>query len=278
MKVINKINNNVAICIDSAGKELIAFGKGIGFPKTPYELADLSKITRTFYDINQNYLGLLEEIPEDIFKISAKIVDYAKGKTDNELNPNIVFTLADHINFAIQRYQKQMVFKIPFNYDIQHLYEVEMDIGKKAVAFINQKKQIHLPRDEAVAIALHFINAENMVLKKTDKLNKDKLIVQITELIEKRFMISINKNSFNYSRFLSHIQYLLKRLENNINIVSENEKMFEILKNEYHSTYECALDIKECIYINLGWNLSGEELLYLMLHINRLCSREDCNQ
>ena len=278
MKVINKINNNVAICIDSAGKELIAFGKGIGFPKTPYELADLSKITRTFYGINQNYLGLLKEIPDDIFEISAKIVDYARERIDNELNSNIVFTLADHINFAIQRYQKHMIIKMPFNYDIQYLYETEMDIGKKAVAFINQKKQINLPSDEAVAIALHFINAENMVFKKIDKVNEDKLIAEITNLIEKRFVMNINRNSFNYSRFVSHIQYLLKRLENNVNIVSENARMFEMFKNEYQSTYECALDIKKYIYINLGRTISDEELLYLMLHVNRLCCREDCNR
>ena len=43
MKVIKKINNNVAVCIDNDGHELIAFGKGIGFPKIPYELTDLNK-------------------------------------------------------------------------------------------------------------------------------------------------------------------------------------------------------------------------------------------
>ena len=33
MKVVKKINNNVAICLDSNNCELVAFGKGIGFPK-----------------------------------------------------------------------------------------------------------------------------------------------------------------------------------------------------------------------------------------------------
>ena len=55
MRVIKKLNNNFAICVDGEGKELIAAGKGIGFPKTPYELEDLNLITRTFYDIDQKY-------------------------------------------------------------------------------------------------------------------------------------------------------------------------------------------------------------------------------
>ena len=57
------------------------------------------------------------------------------------------------------------------------------------------------------------------------------------------------------------------------NISSENEKMFELLKVQYPKTYDCAIAIKNIL--NVEFN--DEELLYLMLHINRLCSREDCN-
>ena len=107
MIVVKKINNNVAICLDNNNNELIAFGKGIGFPATPYELCDLSKVQRTFYGVNSLYFNFINEIPENIFEISVKIVDYSKTKIKNEVNSNIVFTLADHINFAIQRYEKR---------------------------------------------------------------------------------------------------------------------------------------------------------------------------
>ena len=60
MRVIKKINNNVALCLDNNNHELIAFGKGIGFPKIPYELDDLNKIDRTYYGINHNYLNLMD--------------------------------------------------------------------------------------------------------------------------------------------------------------------------------------------------------------------------
>lgn len=46
MKVIKNINNNVSICVDDNNREVIAFGKGIGFKKPPYEL-ELSQIDRT---------------------------------------------------------------------------------------------------------------------------------------------------------------------------------------------------------------------------------------
>ena len=65
MKVIKKINNNVAICLDNNNNELIAFGKGIGFQKVPYELTDISKIERTYYGVNSSYISLINEIPEE---------------------------------------------------------------------------------------------------------------------------------------------------------------------------------------------------------------------
>lgn len=276
MEVIKKINNNVAICKDKNGNELIAFGKGIGFPKTPYELNDLSKIARTFYGVNRNYLDLLQEIPEDTFEMSAKIVDFAQARIFNELNPNIVFTLADHIHFAIERYKKHITVKMPFSYDIEHLYTKEMEIGKKAVVYINKVKHIHLSKNEAVGIALHFINAENIQVE--DVFDDKKFIDQIASLIEKQMDCTINKHSFSYSRFVTHMQYLLKRKETQLKIETANNRMFEKMKKEYPLCYECVLKIQSYIEDKLGWTPNDEELLYLMIHINRLMSREDCNR
>ena len=40
MLILKKINNNVALASNDAGEEIVVFGKGVGFPKTPYELED----------------------------------------------------------------------------------------------------------------------------------------------------------------------------------------------------------------------------------------------
>lgn len=69
MIVTKKINNNAAICLDGNQHELVAFGKGIGFPKMPYELSDLSKVDRTFYNISSQYLPMLNDIPEHNIEI-----------------------------------------------------------------------------------------------------------------------------------------------------------------------------------------------------------------
>ena len=62
MKVIKNINNNISLCLDSRNNEVVAFGKGIGFTKPPYDVP-LSKIDRTFYDVDEEQLAVLKRIP-----------------------------------------------------------------------------------------------------------------------------------------------------------------------------------------------------------------------
>ena len=64
MKIIQNINNNVAICLDDNNHEVVAFGKGIGFRKPPYEI-ELSQIDRTYYNLSSHYIALLDELPEE---------------------------------------------------------------------------------------------------------------------------------------------------------------------------------------------------------------------
>ena len=46
MLILKKINNNVALASDGAGEEIVVFGKGVGFPRMPYELEDESVVER----------------------------------------------------------------------------------------------------------------------------------------------------------------------------------------------------------------------------------------
>lgn len=118
MEVYKKINNNVALARDAKGRELVVFGKGIGFASMPYELTDLSRIQRTFYDVNEKYLALLRDVPEAVFLAADDIADTAREELDCTLNANLTYALADHLNFAIQRSREGLNVQVPLAYDI----------------------------------------------------------------------------------------------------------------------------------------------------------------
>lgn len=274
MQVIKKINNNVAVCVDANNCELIAFGKGIGFPKMPYEITDLTKIDRTFYDVDTQLIALFQEIPEEEMQVAIDIVDKANAYLHCSLNDSFVFTLADHIHFALHRCKEGMVFQNPLVYDLQQLYEKEMDLAKWARRYIYRKLFVKLPSEEEANLAMHFINAQTIAKKKEEESDANRVIEDVTSIVEDTLNIVIDRDDFNYARFVMHLQYLLKRKDKKIEMKSNNLKMFQQMKNEFSDIYACVLMIQKYFKETLNWQLNDEELLYLMLHVNRFYSRE----
>jgi beta-glucoside operon transcriptional antiterminator len=199
-------------------------------------------------------------------------------KLENSISSNIVFTLADHINFAVKRYNEKMNIKLPILYDIQYQFEIEMDIGKKALSLIKRDLGINLPQDEAAYIALHIVNAEFANKDKIDKKLDEELMDKTTKIIEDHFEIVIDKEGFNYSRFVTHMQYLFKRGKKNELIKDKNEAIYQSLLLTIPEACECTKKIKEYLENFLGYKLTNEECMYIMLHVNRLCTRESYHQ
>lgn len=277
MKVIKNINNNVSLCLDDDGNEVIVFGKGVGFTRPPYEI-DKSKIQRVYYNIQPEYIQVISAIPNKIIEICAKIIDYARSKMNITFSDSIVFTLADHINFAIKRNNENLSVQLPIIQDIEYFYKNEMEIGREALTMVNDELQIHLPDEEAAFIALHIINAEQANLA-NDEANLDKEIIHnITKMIEVYFHFEINKQGFNYSRFVSHMRYLIQRKKENKLFINEHGNLYETLCLTYPETKKCVEWIWQYLKQTIECELTEEEIIYLMIHINRLCSREDCYQ
>lgn len=276
MRVVNNINNNISLCLDSHNNEVVAFGKGIGFMKPPYDVP-LSKIDRTFYDVSPEQLGLLTRIPEEVMEAAAEIVDLANEQSSHQFRENVVFTLADHIDFCIQRQKERIHFKLPLLYEVRQLYPEESKIGQKALRIIRQRLGVDLPREEGAAIALHFVNYQEQEAG-DDAVDYGAVIEQATRTVEQELNVSIDKEGFNYYRFVTHMHYMMKRTQDDQMIASQNQEIFESLCREFPDIYRCACKIGADMQKTLHQQLTDEEILYLMLHINRLCAREDCDR
>ena len=274
MLVIKNINNNVSLCLDSQNNEVVVFGKGVGFIKPPYEVP-LDKIEKTFYNVSDDIIDRLNTIPSEVIEVSAKIVDLANTKLGNQFGSNVVFTLADHIQFAIERKEKQMYLTLPILHEVSQNYPDECFIGKKALDMIHEDLGVKLPRDEASAIALHLVNYASRNNQEVEQAN-GALISESIKILEDGLGITIPKDSFNYYRFVTHMYYLFKRVRTDCMIDSDNRSLYESLRAECPDIALYADKIRELIEEKYGKKLYDEEVMYMILHINRMCSREDC--
>ena len=264
MQIVRKINNSAAVALDSRGREMIVIGRGIGFPKVPYELTDISQVDRTFYDIEPRYYEMLSALPQEILLASADISEDAQVTLNTALNPNLPLTLADHLNFAVERLRSGMDLKIPIAYDIRHLYPKEFDLGEKALDILKAYVGVSLPKSEAVSIAMHLINAEfeNSDIHSLVKVLQ--ILDNIDSIVEKELNITLDKESYNYYRFSMHIRYLIQRLMTSAQSENGSSSMVKSLAKEYPKTYMCAKKVTAYLQKAGG---------YLMLHINRVCQK-----
>ena len=276
MIVVKNINNNVSLCLDSRGKEVVVFGKGVGFLKPPAEVP-LAKIERTFYDLNSQYLPLLSDIPTKVIDFTAQQIAEIQGLLPYETNSNLILTLADHLAFAMERAQKGIYIPMPSIYTMETNYPLEISIGRRMVTNLEREFKLRLPKGEVQGVAMHFINARTGQPDQAGASIEERyedILERTTQIIEHELSITVQRDSFSYARFATHVQYLLKRIFDDKHIDSANIQMYESIRGEYETVSGCVDRIGE--YLKSNWNaeLTQEEKLYLIMHVNRVCAKE----
>ena len=275
MRGLRKINNNAVICLDSTGQEMIAMGKGIGFGTLPREIP-LAQVERTFYNVDERYLGVLRDLPPDVLDFSAQLLDIARNELPYTLSPNAILTLADHIAFTIERARRNIRVKMPLAYDVEQLYPAEYRIGQYAVKRIQKEFQVGLPGAEAVGIAINLLNARVDGDSAPDAAGAgctdSEMLEDITEMVENHFNLIVQRDSFNYSRLAMHMRYLVQRMSEGSPMPEDSatRELFRSVKMEYPEDYDCTRRIADWLAANRGWHCNSEEQLYLVMHIHRV--------
>ena len=82
------------------------------------------------------------------------------------------------------------------------------------------------------AIALHFVNYQAQEVQ-GDTVDYGAIIDEATRTVEEELHVSIDKDGFNYYRFVTHMHYMMKRTQNDQMIVSQNQDIFESLCQEF---------------------------------------------
>lgn len=276
MQAIKRINHNTAVCLDGAGHELIATGKGIGFGEMPHEVA-LDQVQRTFYGIDPKYLAFIEELDPEVLEFAAQLTSLATQQLSYELSPNLPITLADHIQFALKRARDHMVVAMPLWREAESAYPVEYRLGEMAVAGLQKTFGVRIQRQEAAGIALSIVNAAVSSSPRAARAERkeEQLFTRIARIIERRMGVTIDETSFAYTRFVSHIRYLLERLESSAPFETENAELYASLCSQYPEATVCAREVAELIGATYTTELSDEEVLYLILHITRVAAKSE---
>ena len=274
--IIKRILTNNAVVIDDENQqEKIVCGKGIAFKKRPGMEIDEMSINQTFIleggGEYSRFEQLLKDVPLEYLELSSEIINMAKLEFAKKFKDNVIITLSDHLYVAIKRCREGMTISNPLLWDIKNFYEIEYDIGLRALELIKNKFHIQLPNDEAGFIALHIVNVE------LDEDNKDhifqvtKVIQEIMTIVKYHFHAEFDTSNVYYYRFITHLKFFALRLlkDNQFNEDEENE-LLDVVKDKYCTSYECVLKIKDFLEKKYNYTLQEDEIVYLTIHVHRV--------
>lgn len=274
--IIKRILTNNAVVIDDENQqEKIVCGKGIAFKKRPGMEIDEMSINQTFIleggGEYSRFEQLLKDVPLEYLELSSEIINMAKLEFAKKFKDNVIITLSDHLYVAIKRCREGMTISNPLLWDIKNFYEIEYDIGLRALELIKNKFHIQLPNDEAGFIALRIVNVE------LDEDNMDhifqvtKVIQEIMTIVKYHFHAEFDTSNVYYYRFITHLKFFALRLlkDNQFNEDEENE-LLDVVKDKYCTSYECVLKIKDFLEKKYNYTLQEDEIVYLTIHVHRV--------
>lgn len=265
--IIEKVLNNSTVIITDEGTEAVLLGKGIGFNKKRGDEVDTEKIEKKYVvESGTSFNKSIYSLDDCYFTLSKDIIDIAEAELGTELNKTSYILLADHISFSINRFQKGISTPNLLMNEIQVVYPKQYKIGIQAREYIHNETGVLLPKDEIGFIALHIVNS--MMDSDSDILNKlPEIIEKIVKIIETYYQVTFDKETIEFSRFLTHIRYMLLRLQRRDIIANEFDgaNSSETVKN-----YEVINKVEEYVSDIFHKSFSIEERYYLNLHLNRM--------
>lgn len=277
-KIESIINNNF-VATRKDGIEIILAGRGIAFGRKIGEYVDQSKIEKTFSledaRQKQNFTNLAETLPEDLMELTVKVVNVIENSSQLHLKTVTFMALADHIAFALERYQNGQHMPNKLLNEARRFYPFEIELGKKAIDVIYKETGISLSEDEAGFIAIHLINTSES--SDTSGVQQLKMIKDIISIVQDYFEITFDEESFYYQRFVTHLKFfvfrVLKEKENESTSVRD-DFFYRVSKVQYPQIHKCVNLIEEYLDFNYSITIANEEKGYLVIHLSGLLKRK----
>lgn len=280
MPQIKKVlNSSVILVSDQQNKEYIILQKGIGYGKKPGQNVEVLNDSRIFVPVlatdRSQLLELLDNIPPVYLEITRNIVLYAQKQLNSALNEHVYLALTDHLHFAVERFQQNLIITNRVFWELKTFYPKEYNIGLYALQLVKERLQIELPVEEAANVAFHIINAQKDASNQYDAMRAAKLIKLMVTLVTYMTNYKINKESIHYSRFISHLQYFAERFFTDKMLESSDDFLYTQIETGYPKALSCAEKLRTLILKEYNKAIPNEEVVYLAIHIQRLIERKE---
>ncbi|MDT3329056.1 PRD domain-containing protein [Microbacterium sp. KSW-18] len=270
------LNNNVVISLDEQGRERVLMGRGLGFQLKPSDTLDPAKVEKTFIldtgEDGERERRMLTDTPYAIIEAVSRAVDQAERSLGHQLGRPLTIAVIDHVQFVLERLAKGIRIPVANMPELRVLHPAEFAAAKAMAESISAALDTELPAEEAVFLTMHVLNATRDEPNGTAAL-LFRRVQHVVMTVENGLGVSLDVDSPDYARFVLHIQFLLQRLVSRTMLRSGDSSFFEFAKHSYPRSFAIAQEVKAYVMAATESELTDEELLYVIVHVERLASQ-----
>ena len=273
-RVRKALNHNTLIAISMENnQEYLLIGKGIGFGKKVSERFEIPEnIECTVYSLHeQTERGKAMELIKGIEPVYLEIAGKVLAKSEEvfgKIDKRILFPMADHIAFAVQRIRANEQISNPLTDDIRALFHMEYKTAECVKDILWEMLQVEIDEHEIGYIALHIHSAiedENVALS----IQIAMAVRECIRMIEEETGQTIDVMSLSYNRLMNHIRYMVARA-----IKGEKLKlnMNDYMSVKFPKSFWMATEVCKQLEKQLHRTspLDEVEIGYLAMHIERV--------
>lgn len=275
MRIIKIFNNNIVATRSENGEEMILTGAGIGFQKKLGDLVSKDRIEKVYEvreDGKDRLYRLFGDTPMELIDAAQKIRDRAKDVLGIQMTMQALVGMIDHITYAVERKKSGLEIPNLMLHEIKSLYPEEFQVGLEGLQFIKDATGVLLSEHEAGYVTMHMVNAS--LGENKESISKIFLFTSgVVDIIEDIFDIDFDEDEISLARLNSHLKFLAKRiLLKQPSTEDQVEDFYEMFMKKDKRYKSVEKKIKTFVYKNFHHEVTLQEMVYLMVHINKAIS------
>lgn len=274
-RITKILNHNSLIGIEEAESgECLVMGKGIAFGKKVGQRITVTSEHRVYSLQELTERGDAKAIVKSISPLCLELANEVLNQAEQEvgkIDRTILFPMADHLDFAIQRIRKGEQISNPLTEDIRVMFYEEYKIAGCIRPLLKEKTGLEIDEHEIGYIALHVHSAMGDE-KVSQAMEMARIVRECISFMETSIGKKIDTMSLSYNRLMNHVRYMVAR--------SLNGEVLKVNLNDYMSVkfpeaYALAGNICTEMEKSMRLSFPDIEVGYLAMHLERIMDSDE---
>ncbi|MBC5780085.1 PRD domain-containing protein [Blautia difficilis] len=274
-RITKILNHNSFMGIQSKNdQECLIMGKGVAFGKKVGQTVSVTGDARVYSLKELTDRGEAKEIIKSVSPLCLELANEVLNQAEKEfgkVDRSILFTMADHLDFAVRRIQNGEQISNPLTDDIRIMFYKEYKVAGCIRDLLKEKLGIRIDEHEIGYIALH-VHAAIVDENVSQAMEIARTVRECICMVEEETGKSIDVMSLSYNRLMNHVRYMVARA-----IHGEKLKMSlnDYMSVKFPGPYMTAEKICRKMEKSLKLPIPDIEIGYLAMHLERMMDREE---